>query len=526
MPRSYQQNCPLAKGLDVLGERWTLLILRELIGGARRYGDLRAQLPGIATNLLADRLRELEAAGLVDREELPPPVARTVYTLSETGWRKVLPVVKAIAMFGLDMIVPDESALTPLNGFLAGILLAIDPAAVGDLTASYRIEIDNRRFEFAVDSGGLAAAQGPPDVTVTATAADVITARLGTTAAERKAALRRVKFDGDTAAVDAMRRVFALSGDPDCCRPSCASRRKRGPEHARGNGGTLRLLQPVEWLSGFRWVEDPPHKIDRGCARTSSTTIGIRRSSRTPGAVAVLMRSCFSAAGLACHSMLSYSATTIASGQAKSTRHRSPQRSTISYCSSGIGNPPSMNTNRASLSIGDSARPSACSISSRTLTMPRRPLLVADRRRRARPNGARADSARAASSVASARGRRSGLRATSTAVHAGAGGQPPVDAVAAVRRVRWCTVRPAVGPHTNTSGSSTWTADSRSPGIEARTAAAAVPMQATITLPVIKSSPASPPTAPGGLNEETPCHTRKIAPAFRWAASALRDITS
>ncbi|MCW2562563.1 MAG: putative transcriptional regulator, partial [Mycobacterium sp.] len=57
MPRSYQQNCPIAKGLDVLGERWTLLILRELIGGTRRYGDLREQLPGIATNLLADRLR-------------------------------------------------------------------------------------------------------------------------------------------------------------------------------------------------------------------------------------------------------------------------------------------------------------------------------------------------------------------------------------------------------------------------------------------------------------------------------------
>jgi DNA-binding HxlR family transcriptional regulator len=214
VPRSYQQNCPLAKGLDVLGERWTLLILRELIGGARRYGDLRAQLPGIATNLLADRLRELEDGGLVDREELPPPVARTVYTLSETGWRKVLPVVKAIAMFGLDMVVPDETALTPLNGFLAGILLAFDPAVVGDLNATYRIEIDGRRFEFAVASGGLTAAQGPPAVTVTATAADVTTARMGATAAERKAALRRLKFDGDAVEVDTMRRVFALTGDP------------------------------------------------------------------------------------------------------------------------------------------------------------------------------------------------------------------------------------------------------------------------------------------------------------------------
>jgi DNA-binding HxlR family transcriptional regulator len=214
VPRSYQQNCPIAKGLDVLGERWTLLILRELIGGARRYGDLRAQLPGIATNLLADRLRELEDAGLVDREELPPPVARTVYTLSETGWRKVLPVIKAMATFGLDMVVPDESALTPLNGFLAGILLAIQPALASDMNASYRVDIDGRRFEFAVKDAGLAAAQGPPAVTVTATAADLITARMGATAAERKTALRRVKFDGDGDAVDAMRTAFGLSGDP------------------------------------------------------------------------------------------------------------------------------------------------------------------------------------------------------------------------------------------------------------------------------------------------------------------------
>ena len=79
----------------MLGERWTLLILRELVGGPRRYGDLRAELAGIATNLLADRLRELEDAGLIDRTELPPPVARTVYTLSDTGWLKVLPVIKA-----------------------------------------------------------------------------------------------------------------------------------------------------------------------------------------------------------------------------------------------------------------------------------------------------------------------------------------------------------------------------------------------------------------------------------------------
>ncbi|BBX72609.1 helix-turn-helix transcriptional regulator [Mycobacterium shinjukuense] len=210
--RNYQQNCPIARGLDVLGERWTLLILRELLGGARRYADLRAALPGIATNLLADRLRELEDAGLVDRTELPPPIARTVYTLSATGWRKVPPVIQAIAAFGLDLVDPDETAMTPLNGFLAGVLLAFDRGA--RLNASYRVDIDGRRFEFAVRDGGLTAAHGSPDVTVTAPAADLLAARLAETAAERKAALRRVKFDGDAAAVAEMRAAFRLSGDP------------------------------------------------------------------------------------------------------------------------------------------------------------------------------------------------------------------------------------------------------------------------------------------------------------------------
>jgi DNA-binding HxlR family transcriptional regulator len=209
--KTYNQNCPVAKGLDVLGERWTLLILRELIGGPRRYIDLRTELSGIATNLLADRLRGLEHAGLVDRTELPPPIARTVYTLSELGWQKVPPVLKTIATFGLDQVELADSACTPLNGFLAGILLGFEPASAADHSASYRIEIDGRSFEFAVDRGQLRAAQGPVAVTVSATALDLIAARLGETAAQRKSALQRLKFVGDDDAVDAMRQVFQLS---------------------------------------------------------------------------------------------------------------------------------------------------------------------------------------------------------------------------------------------------------------------------------------------------------------------------
>jgi len=209
--KTYNQNCPVAKGLDVLGERWTLLILRELIGGPRRYVDLRTELSGIASNLLADRLRGLEQAGLVDRTELPPPIARTVYALSELGWRKVPPVLKAVAIFGLDQVELADSACTPLNGFLAGMLLGFEPAWAAGHSASYRIEIDGRSFEFAVNRGQLQAAQGPIAVTVSATALDMISARLGETAAQRKSALQRLKFVGDDDAVDAMRQVFQLS---------------------------------------------------------------------------------------------------------------------------------------------------------------------------------------------------------------------------------------------------------------------------------------------------------------------------
>lgn len=209
--RNYNQNCPIARGLDVLGERWTLLILRELVGGARRYGDLREALPGIATNLLAERLKELQDAGLVDRTDLPAPIGRTVYTLSDMGWQRVLPILRSIAWFGLDRLDPiGDGPASPLNGFLAGILLGFDSGGAADLEATIRIEIDGRRFEFAVTEGRLGAARGEPAVTITAAAADLVAARLGESEAKRRAALRRIDFGGDPKAVEAVRRAFAL----------------------------------------------------------------------------------------------------------------------------------------------------------------------------------------------------------------------------------------------------------------------------------------------------------------------------
>ena len=106
--RSYEQFCPLARAMDVLGERWTLLLVRELLVAPMRFSDLRAHLDGIGSALLTQRLRDLERAGLVERAELPPPAARTVYQLTERG-RALEPVIYELARFGLPYLdVPTE----------------------------------------------------------------------------------------------------------------------------------------------------------------------------------------------------------------------------------------------------------------------------------------------------------------------------------------------------------------------------------------------------------------------------------
>jgi len=99
--RSYGQYCSVAKALDVVGDRWTLLIMRELIlQGPCRYTDLKGALPGIATNLLAERLRQLEAAGLIWREDAAPPVARTLFHLTAAG-ADLEPILAALGAWGI-----------------------------------------------------------------------------------------------------------------------------------------------------------------------------------------------------------------------------------------------------------------------------------------------------------------------------------------------------------------------------------------------------------------------------------------
>jgi DNA-binding HxlR family transcriptional regulator len=160
--RSYREYCAIARSLDLLGQRWTLLIVRDLFLGPLRYTDLQEGLPGIATDILTARLRTLEAEGLVRRRELPPPAPATVYELTESG-RRLGPVIRALGEVGLELLgapAPDE----PINAgpVVMSLMLSFRPDAFPELVETYGLEIDGRAFTVAVERGVVRTERGAP----------------------------------------------------------------------------------------------------------------------------------------------------------------------------------------------------------------------------------------------------------------------------------------------------------------------------------------------------------------------------
>ena len=125
--RSYDEYCAAAKALDVVGDRWTLLIVRELaLRGACRYTDVRNGLPGIASNLLSERLRDLEQAGVIAREDAPPPVATTLFRLTPRG-EELRPVLDGLVRWGIPLMVeekPDDAVRSQWLTWAVEMMLA------------------------------------------------------------------------------------------------------------------------------------------------------------------------------------------------------------------------------------------------------------------------------------------------------------------------------------------------------------------------------------------------------------------
>jgi len=154
--KSYAQYCGIAAALDRVGDRWTLLILRELTFGEQRFTDLRSALPGIASNLLTERLRDLEADGLVEQRELPAPAARTVYALTASG-RRINPVLRALAQFGLPYLGdPGDRKVRPRQAIFGGLAALLDPEAARGVDLRVRFELDGEELWLEVRDGRLA----------------------------------------------------------------------------------------------------------------------------------------------------------------------------------------------------------------------------------------------------------------------------------------------------------------------------------------------------------------------------------
>lgn len=144
--RSYRQICGVAKALDLLGERWTLLVIRELLLGPKRFGALRDALPGISGNLLSARLHALADAGVVERVELPAPASVEAYALTARG-EELRPVIESLALWGYELLEPEveyEQGWEARPSWLTSTL-----AAGAEPTALERL--DGRAFNFAVD---------------------------------------------------------------------------------------------------------------------------------------------------------------------------------------------------------------------------------------------------------------------------------------------------------------------------------------------------------------------------------------
>ncbi len=166
--RTYGDRCGVARALDLVGERWALLVVRELLLGPKRFTDLRAGLPHVSPDILAQRLRELEDTGIVRRGTLPPPAASRIYELTERG-HELEPVVIALGRFGSVAPFPPGEAEIGVDAVVVALKSLFAPGAADGLSATYELRLGEQRFRVRVADGRIDVARGSaeaPDATI------------------------------------------------------------------------------------------------------------------------------------------------------------------------------------------------------------------------------------------------------------------------------------------------------------------------------------------------------------------------
>jgi DNA-binding HxlR family transcriptional regulator len=209
--RSYDQYCAVATALDTVGDRWTFLLIRELLSGPKRYTDLLDGLPGISTDVLAARLRDLEAQGVVERQMLPPPAASKVYQLTDDG-AALEPVLIALAHWGRPRLPPTQQGEFRPHWLTLLLRSMFQPGAT-DMTVTVDFLVDDGRLRAVLQDGTLNfdhQPEGPADVVIKGDPAAL--AALARSAESRVAALAqgRVAIEGDPQLISALQRAFGL----------------------------------------------------------------------------------------------------------------------------------------------------------------------------------------------------------------------------------------------------------------------------------------------------------------------------
>lgn len=164
--RTYNDLCGIARALDVVGERWALLVARELLLGPKRFTDLRNGLPNVGPDILAQRLRELEASGILQRRTLAPPSGARVYELTERG-EALEPVILELGRWGAEVPPISEGVTMGVDSAVLALKTVFDASAVGDTRLTLALTLDGQPFAIAIEDGALDVERGEtPDADV------------------------------------------------------------------------------------------------------------------------------------------------------------------------------------------------------------------------------------------------------------------------------------------------------------------------------------------------------------------------
>lgn len=205
--RSYNQYCGLAAALDLIGERWTILIIRDLLVGPKRFTDLLDHLPGIGTGLLSARLRELESEGIIEKKTLPRPAASVVYQLTESG-QELRSVLFSLMRWGSKRLgEPDHDDVIDADNLALGLAARMNPQSVRDARGVYDLQIDERPFTLHVSENGidvLAQQAQQPMAVITTDSATLIAINNGTCSLPAAVSQQRISATGDVKAIAAL----------------------------------------------------------------------------------------------------------------------------------------------------------------------------------------------------------------------------------------------------------------------------------------------------------------------------------